>query len=40
MENLGDDSLQKELMILNRLLKEKTESFDKKIVDDWQFVQE
>ena len=40
MNILNDDSLQKELTILNRLLQQKTENFDKKSVDDWQFVQQ
>ncbi|SFV51452.1 hypothetical protein MNB_SV-12-767 [hydrothermal vent metagenome] len=40
MKSLNDDSLQKELTILNRLLQQKTENFDKKSVDDWQFVQQ
>ncbi|NEW60811.1 VWA domain-containing protein, partial [Sulfurovum sp. bin170] len=40
MKSLNDDSLQKELTILNGLLQQKTQNFDKKSVDDWQFVQE
>ena len=40
MKILNDDSLQKELTILDKLIEMKTENFDKKTVDDWEFVQE
>ncbi|MCK4441984.1 MAG: hypothetical protein KAU90_08245, partial [Sulfurovaceae bacterium] len=40
MQKLHDNSLQKELDIIDRLLKQKTESFSKKNSDDWQFVQQ
>jgi Ca-activated chloride channel family protein len=40
MEGLGDESLQKELILLDGLIKQKSQKFDKKTVDDWQFVQE
>jgi len=40
MKTLKDDSLQKELTILDGLIEQKTTKFDKKTVDDWQFVQE
>jgi len=39
MSGLGDNSLQKELDILNLLLTQKAEKFDQKSVNDWQFVQ-
>ena len=35
MNVLNDNSLQEELDILNKLLKQKTEKFDQKPVDDW-----
>jgi Ca-activated chloride channel family protein len=40
MKTLKDDSLQQELTILDKLIEQKTAKFDKKTVDDWQFVQE
>ncbi len=40
MQKLNDNSLQKELDIINTLLKQKTEPFNKKNSDDWQFVQQ
>jgi len=40
MQKLNDKSLQKELDILNRLIKQKTEPFNKKNSDDWQFIQQ
>jgi hypothetical protein len=39
MQILKDKSLQKELDIINILLKQKTEAFEKNS-DDWQFVQQ
>ena len=39
MQKLGDDSLKKELEIINTLLQQKAEAFDNKN-DDWQFVQQ
>jgi len=40
MQKIGDESLQKELDIINILLQQKSEAFDTKTHDDWQFVQE
>jgi hypothetical protein len=40
MEDLADESLQKELTLLEGLIEQKSQNFDKKSVDDWQFVQE
>jgi len=40
MQKLNDKSLQKELDILDRLIKQKTEVSNKKNSDDWQFVQQ
>jgi Ca-activated chloride channel family protein len=39
MKSLSDDSLEKELTLINGLIKQKTQKFDKKSKDDWQFVQ-
>lgn len=39
MAELKDDSLQEELSIIDTLLNEKTEAFDKQIIDDWKFKQ-
>ncbi len=40
MRELKDDSLKLELNIIDTLLKQKTQEFDKKNSDDWQFVQQ
>ncbi|NOZ91507.1 MAG: VWA domain-containing protein [Epsilonproteobacteria bacterium] len=40
MKAIGDESLQKELDIINLLLQQKSEAFDTKTHDDWQFVQQ
>ncbi|MCH9740011.1 MAG: VWA domain-containing protein [Epsilonproteobacteria bacterium] len=37
MKLLDDDSLEQELAIINKLLEQKTEAFDKRPIDDWQF---
>jgi Ca-activated chloride channel family protein len=39
-KEMNDDSLQKELTILDKLIGQKSEAFGKKTLDDWQFVQE
>jgi len=39
MAELKDDSLQEELSIIDTLLNQKTEAFDKQIIDDWKFKQ-